>query len=408
MDAPKPDQPTTPRHPLEDRDVAELRVALGADFEVIRPLGQGSVASVFLARDRALGVLVAIKVLHPDKASDETARRRFEREARAAASLADNPHTVAVTRFGRLPDGTPWLVMQYVKGRTMAERLQAEGELPVEEATQTLAEVASALETAHAKGIVHRDVRPGNVLWDEERSVCRLTDFGIAAVVSHTGPETTRLTKTGQLLGDPRYLSPEQLLDQDLTELADIYMFGVMGYEIFSGRGPYDARSPTEWITAHINREPRDLRELRPDAPAHVADLLRRCLAKKPNHRPSARDVVRILGGGEAAPGDAAPARQQEAADLQTLINKRVPQIVLITAGAGVTLIGLSDALEELLPPEAKLLTVVFVVAAVVASAVVAWFHGERGRQRAPAIEYVLLGLIAAGWLAVSVMVVLG
>jgi len=288
----------------------------------------------------------------------------------------------------------------------MAERLKAEGQLPVAEALRVLAEVASALESAHAKGIVHRDVRPGNVLWDEERSHSRLTDFGIAAVVSHTGPETTRLTKTGQLLGDPRYLSPEQLLDQDVTELADVYMFGVMGYEILSGKGPYDARSPTEWITAHLNKEPRDLRELRPDAPAPVADLLRRCLAKKPNHRPSARDVVRVLGGGEAAAGSARG--RHEAADLQTLINKRVPQIVLITAGGGVTLIGLADALEELLPADAKLLTVVFVVAAVVASAVVAWFHGEKGRQRAPAIEYVLLGLIAVGWLAVSVMVVLG
>lgn len=385
----------------------EVREALGSDFDIVRQLGQGAMATVYLAKDRALGVPVAVKVLRPGKAADETARRRFEREARAAASLADHPNTVAVTRFGRLPDQTPYLVMQYVKGRTMEERLKAEGRLSISEAVKVLEEVASALALAHAKGIIHRDIRPGNVLWDAEKGRARLTDFGIAAVIDPTGPETTRLTKTGQLLGDPHYLSPEQLMDGQATELTDMYLFGVLGYELLSGRGPYDARTATDWIKAHLQAEPKDLRELRPDVPAPVAELLLRCLAREPLHRPSAKDVTRALQPDAPSTGGGAAVEEAGPSDLTKLLQRRVPQIVLITAGAGAGLIDLVGNLGTLLPAKSELLTVIFVVAAVVASAVIAWFHGKKGRQRAPAIEYVLLGIITVGWLVGTVFAVI-
>jgi serine/threonine-protein kinase len=299
--------------------------------------------------------------------------------------------------------------MPYVHGRTAEDLLKAEGKLPVGQATQILREVASALAFAHGKGIVHRDVRPANVLWDEERSRARLTDFGIAAVINLSGTETTRLTKTGQLLGEPMHLSPEQLLDEGISELADMYLFGILGYELLAGRGPYDARTPTEWINAHLNKEPRDLKELRPDAPAELAQLLRRCLAKQPQHRPSAKDVARALEG-PAAPGAAvSPGTTSTpgSVDLEELVRRRVPHIVLFTVGFGVVLIGLADAVDEYFPDGFKLLVVIFAVAAVLASAVIAWFHGEKGKQRAPAIEYVFLGLITVLWLVVSVMTVL-
>jgi serine/threonine protein kinase len=121
-----------------------------------------------------------------------------------------------------------------------------------------------------------------------------------------SGDEATRLTKTGQMIGDPRYLSPEQLLDQDLTELADIYAFGVLGYELLTGEGPYDARSNTQWITAHLNQDPKDLRQMRADVDPDVADLLRRRLNREPKHRPSAAEVARALSadsGPAAQPG---------------------------------------------------------------------------------------------------------
>lgn len=381
----------------------ELRETLGSDYEIVRPLGHGTMATVYLAKDRALGVQVAVKVLRPGKAADETARKRFEREARAAASLSGHPNAVAVTRFGRLPNQTPYLVMQYVKGRTMEERLEAEGSLPVPAATEVLAEVASALAAAHEKGIIHRDVRPGNVLWDEEKRRALLTDFGIAAVLDAGGSDSPRLTRTGEILADPRWSSPEQLSGVPLTELSDMYQFGLLGYELLTGRGPYEARSAADWIRAHLQQEPRDLRELRPDVPEPLADLLRRCLATEPRHRPSARDVVRVLGK-ETPSATGAPAGHAEEHDLAKLLKRRVPQIVLIVAGAGVGLIQLVGSLNNLLPPKSQLLTLIFVAAAVLASAVIAWFHGERGRQRAPIVERVLLGLIGVVWLAVTIV----
>jgi serine/threonine protein kinase len=410
MTDPTPQESTAPDAPpdAEARSIEELAAALGPDFEIIRRLGKGAMANVFLARDRGLGVLVAVKVLRPGKAADETARRRFEREARSAATLSEHPNVVPVTRFGRLPDETPYLVMRYVKGRTMEERLKAEGKLSVAQAREVLRSVASALALAHGKGIVHRDIRPGNVLWDEERNRALLSDFGIAAVLATGGEEVTRLTRTGQLLGDTRYMSPEQLLDKDLTELADIYQLGVLGYELLTGEGPYEVRSNAEWITAHLTREPRDLLAARPDAGPALADLLRRCLAKEANHRPSATDVARALEDG-AAPG-AALADGGEAPDLSGLIKRRVPQIVLVTAAAGWGLIQVVDQFSQhdLVAAVVYPLTLAFAAAAVLTSTVIAWFHGAKGKQRAPAVEYVLLGLIVIAWAGVSAWIFLG
>lgn len=390
-----------------------LTDALGQDFEIVRKLGKGSMASVYLAREKSLGRLVAVKVLLPGRATEETARRRFEREARAAASLV-HPNVVQVYRFGRLADETPYLVMRFVKGRTMEERLKAEGRLPAELATQVLREVMSALATAHQHGIVHRDVRPANVLWDEEQNSAHLTDFGIAALITTGADDATRLTKTGQMVGDPRYLSPEQLLDQDLTELVDMYAVGVMGYELFTGEGPYDAKTNTQWITAHLSADPKDLRQSRPDADPAVADLLRRCLNREPNHRPSAADAARILSGdGVSGLGQAAAAgsgSMEEAADLQQLIKRRVPQIVIVTATVAVGLIGFVSSLieGEILAPIAMQVTLPFAACGVAASTVVAWFHGERGKQEASVLEWMLLSVIAVIWVSISAWIVLG
>jgi serine/threonine protein kinase len=197
MDSPAAPAPSDAeeRHSLD-----ALQEALGDDFEIKQKLGRGSVATVYLAREKALNRLVAVKVLLPGRARDETTRRRFEREARAAASLS-HPNVVQVFRFGRLPDETPYLVMRFVKGRTLEDRLAAEGPLPADLAREVLLGVASALAAAHAQGIVHRDVRPANVLWDEERRQALLADFGIAALLATGGEEATRLTKTGRCSG---------------------------------------------------------------------------------------------------------------------------------------------------------------------------------------------------------------
>ncbi|MDA0311182.1 MAG: serine/threonine-protein kinase [Gemmatimonadetes bacterium] len=397
----------------EDQDsIDALQGALGSDFEIKRLMGRGAMANVYLAKETQLGRFVALKVLLSQHSKDETARKRFEREAKAAASLS-HPSVVQVYRFGRLPDETPFLVMRFVKGRTMEERLKAEGRLATALTRQVLLEVASALSAAHSQGIVHRDVRPANVLWDEESERALLSDFGIAALLVTSGEEATRLTKTGQIMGDPRYLSPEQLLDQDLTELADIYAFGVMGYELLTGEGPYDARTNTQWITAHLSQDPKDLRIARPDVPADIADLLKRCLSREPKHRPSAADVVSVLAGDPsgAAAGGPTSGGVEEAADFQQLIRRRVPQVVIITGGAGLGLMSLMNELtadQQLLDPIWYRLTLPFVACGLAAATVIAWFHGERGKQQTNVLEWVLLSVIGVIWFSISAWMIVG
>lgn len=380
---------------VDPRRVDELQSALGEDFVVEKRLGEGSAATVYQARERALGRPVAVKVLRPGKAGEREARLRFEREARAAASLS-HPNVVDVYRFGELADGTPYLVMRFVKGRTLEDRIAAEGRLSGAQAIQVLVELASALAAAHARGIVHRDVRPANVLWDDEQHKALLSDFGIAALTAPSGPDAVRLTRTGQMLGTPKYMSPEQLLDQEITESADVYALGVLGYEILTGDGPYAATTNAQWITAHLNGTPKDLRAMRPDVDPRVADLLRRCLNREPRHRPTAADLARALG----SPGDASDA-DPLTGDLQQLLKRRVPQIVLLAGGVGLGTMGLVDQLveNELLPDIAYRLTLVTALCAVAVAGVVGWFHGERGRQKSPTVERVLLAIIALVWI---------
>ena len=394
----------------ERQSLEALREALGEDFELKQRLGRGSVASVYLAREKALGRLVAVKVLLPGRARDETARRRFEREARAAASLS-HPNVVQVFRFGRLPDETPYLVMRFVKGRTLADRLAAEGPLPSALAREVLLGVSSALAAAHAQGIVHRDVRPGNVLWDEERDQALLADFGIAALLATSGEDATRLTQTGQMLGDPRYLSPEQLLDRDLTELADMYAFGILGYEIFTGEGPYEAKTNAQWITAHLSGQPRDLRQLRPDVDPAIADVLRRCLNREPNHRPSAATVAATLHGrhtGEA--GAVVGGSVEDALTWREISRRRVPQLMGAALAAGAGFVGLVTGVVDVYELDQTWVSLSFALAGcgVAAATVLAWFHGERGRQQSSVLEWILLSVITVVWVALSGWLVFG
>jgi serine/threonine protein kinase len=393
-----------PGRPAPDDDpqsIAALQDALGPDFEIKQKLGKGSMATVYLAKERALGRFVAVKVLLPVRARDETARKRFEREAKSAAALS-HPNVVQVFRLGRLRDETPYLVMRYVKGRTMEERIAAEGRLPGDLAREVLHQVASALAAAHAQGIVHRDVRPANVLWDEERRQSVLTDFGIAAILATSGEDSTRLTKTGQMVGDPRYLSPEQLRDEDLTELADMYAFGILGYELYTGQGPYKAKSNTQWITAHLSGQPIDLTRAAVPVDADVADLLKRCLNREPNHRPSAANAAKALES-TSRPGSVGGS-VEDPISWQGLTRRRIPQFVGGAIAIGVGFVGFVALLREQYDIPLLWLNLSFPAAAcaVAAATVTAWFHGERGRQHSSILEWILLSLIGIIWLSVT------
>ena len=296
----------------------QLQAELDPEFQILRLLGEGSVAQVYLARERALQRLVAIKFMKSQFAQDDTARKRFEREARSAAKI-HHQNVATVHRVGSLEDQTPFIIMEYIEGRNLADALQAEGVMTIEEACHTLSQVASALAAAHEKGIVHRDVKPDNVVRERDSDRVVLTDFGIAGILE-TGTETiTRLTQQGQLLGDPRYMSPEQLLGEALTDASDVYSLGVMGYELLTLQAPYEGKTSVQMVTAHLKKEPIPLAGLRPDADPFLADLLERCLSKNPRHRPRASEVAKALEKVTEEPHTPSPPVQSDSHSRQTL-----------------------------------------------------------------------------------------
>jgi eukaryotic-like serine/threonine-protein kinase len=287
--------------------VADLAAALAPDLELLRALGAGSTAAVFLARDPALRRLVAVKVPLPGLAEDPQIRRRFEREARAAARIR-HPCVAAVHRIGRLDDGTPYLVLEYVEGRTLEDVLRAEGPLASDVAVHVLDQVAAALADAHARGVIHRDLQPRNIFWNAAERRTVLTDFGLAGILETGSEVVTRLTRPGEPLGSPAYRSPEQLLGEQPTPAADIYALGVVGYVLLTGELPFAAGTDEELAAAHLRQPPRELREMLPSVPPVLAGVLLRCLSKDPRHRPDAVGVRRcleeVIHAEAADPGD--------------------------------------------------------------------------------------------------------
>lgn len=316
---------------------------LGPEFEVIRPLGEGSVARVMLARETELKRLVAIKIPYPQIVQDDTARRRFEREALSAARLT-HPNIVSVYRVGHLGNGAPYIVMRYAEGRTLEDLLRWEGSLPESEARVIIKQLASALAEAHAQGIIHRDVRPANVIWRRETGHAVLMDFGLAAIVESGTDVHPQLTATGQRLGDFEHMSPERLRGEPVTPASDIYSLGVLGYEVLTGTGPYRVRSKGDLATAHLTAAPLTL----PHVSVDLAQLLEACLAKKPEHRPSALDLTMRLSRSESPSGETlaqAPVHNIPAlgAFVRELQRRRVFNVALLYAGAAFVLLQVAE-----------------------------------------------------------------
>ncbi len=235
--------------------------------------------AVYLAREPALDRAVAIKVLPPE-ASDSSSRERFRREARTAAKLT-HPNIVPLHTFGEA-DGMMYFVMGYVQGESLADRLRREGQLSPDEARRLLAQIADALDYAHRQGVVHRDIKPDNILLDDSSGKPMLTDFGVAK--ASVGGET--LTAVGTALGTPHYMSPEQASgERDLDGRSDLYSLGVMGYQMLTGQLPFEGESFREIIVQHMTKEPTPIKSVAPGVPDDVALTLDRCLAKDPEAR---------------------------------------------------------------------------------------------------------------------------
>lgn len=275
----------------------QVRAALGQDYEILRPLGEGGMAVVYLAREKALKRLVAIKVLHPDLAASPIFRSRFQLEAETAAQL-QQASIVPIYRVGE-SGGLSYITMAYIDGESLADRMRGRGRLGVREARRIAIEVTQALGAAHRRGIIHRDMKPQNVLLDRESGRAMVTDFGIASVAAALRPDDERLTGAGMVMGTPRYMSPEQASGvRDLTPASDFYALGVMLYEMLSGEYPYRLAEPPNYLLAHVTGTPIPLVTRVGDLPRELELVVNRLLAKEPADRfTNADELVAALEG---------------------------------------------------------------------------------------------------------------
>ncbi|HEV3504610.1 MAG TPA: Stk1 family PASTA domain-containing Ser/Thr kinase, partial [Actinomycetes bacterium] len=246
-------------------------------YEVGRLLGAGGMAEVFEGRDRLLARRVAIKVLQSQFARDPSFLIRFKREAQAAASLS-HPNIVGVYDTGT-EDGTHFIVMEYVDGRTLKDVIRAEGPLYPERAAEICADVCSALIAAHARGLIHRDIKPGNVMLTPEGKV-KVMDFGIARA---TTSET--ITQTAAVVGTAQYISPEQAQGQTVDYRSDLYSVGCCLFEMLTGTVPFTGATPVAIAYRHVREDPTPPRMLNPDVPAPLEAICLKAMAKLPDNR---------------------------------------------------------------------------------------------------------------------------
>jgi eukaryotic-like serine/threonine-protein kinase len=236
-------------------------------------IGAGGMSTVYRATDETLQRTVAIKLMHREIASDSDQLERFRREARAVAQLS-HPHIVGVIDYGE-DDGRPYIVFEYVEGETLKERIRRNGRLPITEAVAYAIEIARALGTAHARHIVHRDVKPQNVLIDEEGSA-KVTDFGIARTLDEEG-----LTADGRVLGTTDYVSPEQALGRPVTGQSDLYALGIVLYEMLTGEVPFKGENQVAVAMKHVREQLPDVQHKRPEVSSALAAVVDAATAKR-------------------------------------------------------------------------------------------------------------------------------
>jgi serine/threonine-protein kinase len=269
---------------------------LGGRYELKRKLGSGGMATVYEAHDGLLDRAVAVKLLRSDALSEGVARQRFAAEARAAASLT-HPYAVAVYDVSSA-DEQPFIVMELVRGRTLEDVLADNGELGEAQAVSVGSQVLAALHAAHLRGLVHRDVKPANILLPDgvvpsspdRLPGAKLADFGIAKAIEDTA---AGLTRVGQVIGTPRYLSPEQVSGQRATPKSDLYATAVVLYEMLAGRAPFERDSALGLAMAHRDDEPPPLVDHRSDVNPGLAAVVHRALSKDPAQRPADAQEMR-------------------------------------------------------------------------------------------------------------------
>jgi serine/threonine protein kinase len=307
-----------------------------AHFDVMRVLGRGGMGIVLEAYDSRLQRNVALKVLDPELAADETARQRFCREARAAASVT-HENIVAVHQVERADDDGPsYLVMQLVAGESLEQRLLREKRLPLKEIVRIGLQAARGLAAAHATGLTHRDIKPGNILLEPPDDRVKLTDFGLARIA-----DDVKLTRTGFVSGTPLYMAPEQALGESADPRSDLFSLGAILYEMCAGEPPFQGNSALAILKQITEKKHRPVRDLNPDVPEWLAEMIDDLLAKKPEDRyQSAADLVEVLEYAWAS-------MRSSSAELPTVCQEELKQrakrtrVMFVATGAALLVVGL-------------------------------------------------------------------
>src|SRR5689334_9691286 len=285
---------------------AKLRAATSGEFDILRELGRGGMAAVYLAHEVALNRKVAIKVMSPALLTGEGMVRRFRQEAVTVANMS-HPHIITIHAVRQIDD-LHFFVMKFVEGRSLEHIIRSAGALPIRTVRGLLWMVGNALAYAHRRGVVHRDVKPANILIDEDGNAV-VTDFGIAKLVlreNNSIPRASRggETQTGVIVGTPTYMSPEQCLARPVSAASDQYSLGLVAYELLTGRPPFSG-SPFVVMHAHTERAAASIREQRPDCDPELDAAIQRMLAKDPQQRwPSVQHALAALSAAPLGDGD--------------------------------------------------------------------------------------------------------
>lgn len=289
-----------PGAPPPDSGPAPIHVG---PYRLDRRLGRGGFSDTFLAHHQVSGQAVALKLPHPHRADDPEFRSRFRQEARLGA-LLDHPNLVRILDPGP-PEGTPYLAMEYVPGEGLDQHLRVHGALPVLEAVAIARQVAGAMAHAHAHGVVHRDLKPGNILLTDQG--VKVMDLGIARVM-----DAATVTTTYAFLGTPLYAAPEAQLKTHVGPAADRYSLGVILFQMLAGEPPFHGETPFEILDRHRSALPPDVAGLRPDTPEPLVRLVARLLDKEPDQRPEDAEITRVLQEVETGLTDPAAAPPQD------------------------------------------------------------------------------------------------
>jgi len=343
---------TSPSDSAPPSSTTDLTGRTLGEFQIIRRLGKGGMAEVYLAEQTSLQRQVAIKVLRTEFLSDAAYVKRFKHEATAAGGL-NHPNIVQVYSIGE-QDGIHFIAQEYVRGGNLRDLMRKRGPLELPLALHLMKQVAAALQVAGAAGIVHRDIKPENILLTK-KGEAKVADFGLAQLTQ--GGERVAMTQVGITMGTPLYMSPEQVAGKPVDHRSDIYSFGAMSYHMLAGRPPFTGESPLAVAVQHLNDKPRSLKEHRPDLPAAVCNLVMQMMAKRREDRYADAQTIltdikslqkqlagKDAGSSELLLGTSQPSRRLKLPSArlldrplrQQLLRLGLSGVVVLAAGAGI------------------------------------------------------------------------